>query len=179
MCRAFERGLGRISAMKVYVESVLRCPPEKVWDEVQRPAVLLEIIRPLFRFVPAEGPQFPERWSEGATVRCKGYLFGVIPLGTHTIYIERIDAAAREIQTRESEALVRRWDHLVRIRPTSDGQTLYSDEIIIEAGWATLLVWLFAHCFYRHRQRKWRRIARRLVAAAPGATTDRPRERGL
>ena len=69
--------------MKVYVESVLQCPAERVWDEVQRPALLLEVIRPLFRFVPADGPQFPERWSEGATVRCKGYLFGVIPLGTH------------------------------------------------------------------------------------------------
>lgn len=161
--------------MKVYVESVLQCPAEKVWDELQRPALLLEVIRPLFRFVPADGPQFPERWREGATVRCKGYLFGVIPLGTHTIFLERIDAAAREIQTRESEPLVRRWDHLVRVRPTSDGQTLYSDEIIMEAGWATPLVWLFAHCFYHHRQRRWRRIARRLMAAEPVAPADSPR----
>jgi hypothetical protein len=81
-----------------------------------------------------------------------------------------------EIQSRESEPLVRRWDHLIRIRPTPDGQTLYSDEIIIEAGWVTLVVWLFAHCFYRHRQRKWRRIARRLAADESGAATGRASE---
>jgi hypothetical protein len=155
--------------MKVYVQSVLPCPVEKVWDEVQRSALLFEIIRPLFRFVPADGSPFPERWQEGATMRGKGYLFGVIPLGTHTIYLERIDAAAGEIQSRESEPLVRRWDHLIRVRPTHDGQTVYSDEIIIEAGWTTFFVWLFAHYFYRHRQRRWRRVARRLVADEPVA----------
>ena len=151
--------------MRVYVESVLPCPAEKVWEELQRPALLREIIRPLFRFVPADPLQFPERWPEGATLRLRGYLFGIIPIGTHTIFLERIDPVAREIQSRESEPLVRRWDHLVRVRPAGDGRTLYSDEILIEAGWVTAFVWLFAQWFYRHRQRRWRRVARRLVAA--------------
>ena len=170
--------------MRVYVETVLPCPPEMVWDEVQRPASLFEVIRPLFRFAAVDGPQFPERWLEGATVHGKGYLFGIIPLGTHTIFIERIDPVVREIQTRESEPLVRRWDHLVRVRPAGKGQAHYSDEIIIEAGWVTLFVWLFAQWFYRHRQRRWRRVVRRLVAAEP-AVADvtmkvkaRPRDDG-
>ena len=38
-------------------------------------------------------------------------------------------------------------------------------EIVIEAGPLTLLVWLFANWFYRHRQRRWRRVARRLTKA--------------
>jgi hypothetical protein len=162
--------------MRVYVESVLPCPAEKAWEEVQRPALHREIIRPLMRFVPADPPQLPERWPEGATLRFRIYLFGIVPLGTHTIFLERIDPAAREIQSRESEWLVRRWDHLVRVRPAGDGQTLYSDEIIIEAGWATFFVWLFAHWFYRHRQRRWRRVARRLAAAEQAAAADRPRD---
>jgi hypothetical protein len=149
--------------MKVSVESVLPCPAEKVWDEVQRSALLLEVARPLVRIVPANGHQFPERWLEGATVRCKSYLFGIIPLGTHTIFLERIDSVAREIQSRESDSLIRRWDHLVRVQPTSDGWTHYRDEIIIEAGWVTFFVWLFAQWFYRHRQRRWRQVAHRLV----------------
>lgn len=153
--------------MRAYVETVLSCPAEKAWEELQRPALHREIIRPLFQFVPADGQQFPERWQEGATMHFKGYLFGIILLGTHTIFLERIDPVAKEIQSRESEPLVRRWDHLIRVRPTSDGQTLYSDEIIIEAGWLTAFVWLFAQWFYRHRQRRWRRVARRLVAAEP------------
>jgi ligand-binding SRPBCC domain-containing protein len=153
--------------MKVSVESVLHCPAEKVWDEVQRSSLLLEVTRPLVRIVPADGPQFPERWLEGATVRCKCYLFGIIPLGTHTIFMERIDPVAREIQSRESDPLIRRWDHLVRVRPTGDGRTHYSDAIIIEAGLLTCFVWVFAQWFYRHRQRRWRQVARRLVAAEP------------
>jgi hypothetical protein len=162
--------------MRAYVESVLPCPAEKVWDELQRPALLLEVIRPLFRLVPADDPQFPERWLQGATVRCQGYLFGIIPLGIHTVFLERIDPVAREIQSRESESLVRRWDHLIRVRPAGEGRTLYSDEIVIEAGWLTAFVWLFAQWFYRHRQRRWRRVARRLVAAEPAAVSDRPRD---
>ena len=162
--------------MRVYVESVLPCPPEKAWEEVQRPALLREVIRPLMRFVPADPPQLPERWPEGTTMRFRIYLFGIIPLGTHTIFLERIDSEGREIQSRESAWLVRRWDHLIRIRPAADCQTLYSDEILIEAGWLTAFVWLFAQWFYRHRQWRWRHVARRLVAAEPGAAADRPHD---
>jgi hypothetical protein len=154
--------------MRAYIESVLPCPPEKVWQELQRSSLLLELIPPLFWFVPADGQPFPEYWQQGATMHFKGYLFGVIPIGTHTISFERIDPVAREIQSRESEALVRRWDHLIRLQPAGNRQTLYSDEVFIQAGWATVFVWLFAHLFYRHRQRGWRRVARRLTAKHPG-----------
>jgi hypothetical protein len=151
--------------MKVYVESVLDCPPEKVWDEVQKSSLLREVIRPLARVAPVDAPEFPERWLEGAAVRCRSYLFGFIPLGVRTIVLERVDQAAREIQSRESDPLIRRWDHLVRVKPTGDGRTRYADEIVIEAGILTVAVWLFAQWFYRHRQRRWRRVAKRLAAA--------------
>lgn len=158
--------------MRVYVETVLDCPPEQVWDEVQRSALLLEVTRPLVRIVPIDAPLFPERWKEGTTVRCRSYLFGVVPLGTRTILFERIDPAVREIQSRESDPLIRRWDHLVRIRSVDEGRTHYSDEIIIEAGWATIFVGLFVQWFYRHRQRRWRKVACRLVAAKRDTVSD-------
>jgi hypothetical protein len=114
-------------------------------------------------------PRRPERWTQGSTYRFRCYFFGVVPLGVHTILIERIDPVALEIQSREHEALVRHWDHLIRIRPTPEGNALYSDEIEISAGLLTPLVWAFAQWFYRHRQRRWRRIARRLASAGPAA----------
>src|SRR5438270_7684439 len=110
--------------MRVYVESVLPYPPEKVWHEVQRPALQRELSRPLLRFVPADGEPFPKRWLEGTTQRFNCYLFGIIPMGAHTIFVERIDPGARTMQTRESGARVRRWDHQLRVRPSGDGQTL-------------------------------------------------------
>lgn len=99
-----------------------------------------------------DAPGAPERWTQGSTYRFRCYLFGVVPLGAHTIFIERVDPVALEIQSREHEALVRHWDHLIRIRPTPDGNALYSDEIEITAGLLTPLVWAFAQWFYRHRQ---------------------------
>jgi hypothetical protein len=136
--------LARSRTMTVHVESVLDCPAEKVWNEVQRSALLLEVVRPLVKLVPVDAPCFPERWIEGTSVRCQSYLFGLLSLGTRTIFLERIDSAAREIQSRESDPLIRRWDHRVQVRPTGDSQAHYSDEIVLEAGWLTYFVWLFA-----------------------------------
>jgi hypothetical protein len=159
------QGDAQLPKMTARVQSVFDCPPEKVWAELQTSALHREIIRPLIRFSSLDIPGTSERWTQGATYRFRCYLFGVIPFGEHTIFLERIDPVAREIQSREHEALVRHWDHLIVIRPTPDGRTLYSDEIEISAGLLTPLVWAFAHWFYRHRQRRWRRIARRLTAS--------------
>ena len=158
--------------MTVRVQSVFDCPPEKVWAELQTSALLREIIRPLMRFRSLDPSGVSECWTQGCTFHFRCYLFGVIPLGKHTIFVERTDPVARELQSREHGALVRRWDHLIRIRPTPDGRTLYSDEVEISAGPLTPLVWAFAQWFYRHRQRRWRHIARRLASAgsATGAS---------
>jgi hypothetical protein len=150
--------------MQVYVESIFDCPAERVWTEVQTSRLLLEIIRPLLRFIPVGGEQFPERWVEAGTVVGRAFAFGVLPLGRHALYFERIDHVRLEIQTRESDRWIRRWDHLISVRELSGGRTLYSDRIDIDAGRLTPLVWLYARSFYRHRQRRWRRIARRLAA---------------
>ncbi len=150
--------------MRVYVESVLDCSPDRAWSEVRTSRLLLEVIRPLLRFVPPQGASFPFEWEQSTTVRGRSYVLGLIPLGLHTIQYERVDADRREIQTREANRLVRRWDHLISIREISGERTLYSDEIDIAAGPMTWLMWLFAQCFYRHRQCRWKRVARRLSA---------------
>ena len=94
--------------MRVYVDTVLDCSPEKVWQEVQRSALLLEVVRPMAIVAPVDAPQFPERWIEGDTVRCRSHLFGFIPVGERTIRMERVDSTAREIQSREWDRLIRR-----------------------------------------------------------------------
>src|SRR5262249_60339150 len=94
--------------MNVHVESVFDCPPDRAWDEVQQTALLLEVCGPLVTFRAVEPAALPPRWEEGMTVRCRSYLFGVVPLGTRTVRIERIDQEARAIQTREQDPLFRR-----------------------------------------------------------------------
>ncbi len=149
--------------MKVHVESILNCSPEQVWSEVQKSSLLLEVIKPLARVTPLDAAGFPERWQEHETIRCRLTVLGIIPVGTHVLQIKRVDPATREIESREHDALVRRWNHLIRVRSTPDGRALYVDEIEISAGFCTVLVWLFASWFYRHRQRRWRRVAERLA----------------
>ena len=150
--------------MKVHVESLLPCDAELAWAEVQKCALLREVAWPMVIFRPATGETLPERWIAGMTVRCRSYLFGLIPLGTRTLFFKRVDAQFMEIDTREHDRLVRRWDHLIRARPAAGGQCKYTDEIEINAGLLTPVVWMFAYCFYKHRQRRWQKVARRLQA---------------
>jgi hypothetical protein len=147
--------------MKVDVSTELSCSAVKAWDEVQKSSLLLHVIWPLARVVPTGAP-FPERWSEGLTVQCKSYVFGVIPIGVRTLNFEKIDHKNYEIQSREYDPLMPRWDHLVSIKPLDVTRSIYRDTIDIDAGSLTFLVWAWANWFYRHRQRRWRALAKSL-----------------
>src|SRR6266851_3889814 len=81
-------GAGRLT-MIVDVSTALNCSAAKAWNEVQKSSLLLHVIRPLARVV-AVGAPFPERWSEGLTIQCKSFVFGVIPIGLRTLHIEKI-----------------------------------------------------------------------------------------
>ena len=142
------------------VSTVLNCSTAKAWNEVQKSSLLLHVMWPLARVVPIDGP-FPERWKDGQ-VQCKLYIFGIIPLGGHTIHIEKADDRDHQIQSRERDPLVARWDHLISIKPLDDKRSIYRDTIDIDAGWLTFTVWAWANLFYRHRQRRWRALAETL-----------------
>ena len=143
------------------VSTVLDCSAAKAWNEVQKSSLHRHITWPLARFVPIGAP-FPERWSEGHTIQCKLIVFGIIPMGVHTVHFEKIDQTNHEIQSREHDRLVARWDHLISIKPLGDSQSTYRDTIDIDAGVLTFVVWAWANWFYRHRQRRWRACAKTL-----------------
>jgi ligand-binding SRPBCC domain-containing protein len=148
--------------MKVDVSTVLSCPAEKVWAELQTVALLQRVAWPLARLTPVGNTCFPLRWVEGMTFRCRLYIFGFIPIGARTLHVERLDQNKREMQTREHDPLVRTWDHLISVAASGAEETLYRDQIEIDAGALTFVVWAWANWFYRHRQSRWRAIARSL-----------------
>jgi len=143
------------------VSTILDCSATKAWNEVQKSSVLLHVIWPLVWLVPA-GVPFPEHWSEGLTIQCKLFIFGIIPIGVHTVHIEKIDQKNHQIQSREHDPLVARWDHVISIKPLDDSRSIYRDTIDIDAGILTFVVWGSANLFYRHRQRRWRALAKTL-----------------
>jgi hypothetical protein len=148
--------------VQVRLESVLPCSADTAWEEVQKTALLAEIAWPLITFGPADDGPLPERWPNGGTVAVRSYMFGVLPLGTRTLTIEPVAPGARAIQTREHDPLIRRWDHYIRIDDAGANRCRYLDRVDIDAGVLTLPVWLFSQLLFRHRQRRWQRVAQRL-----------------
>jgi hypothetical protein len=128
---------------------------------LQRPSSLAYVAAPVLRFESADGGSLPARWETGTRLRLKLHLFGMVSLGSHVIELERVDPRAGVIVSREHGRIARVWNHRIEFRETAPGRVEYADEIEIRAGLLTPLVWLFAQLFYRHRQRRWRKLLRR------------------
>ena len=146
----------------------LDAPATAVWDAVRTPAAFRAVTRGLLHYPPAA--RRSEVWREGETITGRLWLFGVLPLGRHTIRFERIDAAQFTLTSDEHGGLVRSWIHDIVLEPLDDRRTRYLDRVTIDAGWATLPVTAFAWVFYRARQARWRRLAPTLRAATAEAT---------
>jgi hypothetical protein len=148
--------------MKVDVSTELNCSAAKAWDEVQKSSLLLRVIWPLARITTTGLPDLPERWRQGLSVQCRSYVFGFIPIGIRDLHFETIDQTDCRIVTRESDPLVKRWNHTFSVTPSGTDRSIYRDVIDIDAGASTILVWAWASWFYRHRQRRWRALAKSL-----------------
>jgi ligand-binding SRPBCC domain-containing protein len=147
--------------MRVTVKSILKCPVEKVWSEVQKPSVLQRITWPLAKITSAGPAPFPSAWKVGEKYQCKIALFALLPTGTRELVFEKIDHDRHFIQTRERDPIVKRWDHTMSFAE-GEGGTVYVDQIDLDASLLTPAVWLYAQLFYRYRHLRWHALARRL-----------------
>jgi hypothetical protein len=145
------------------ITTLLDAPTGRAWEAVRTPALLEHVAAPLVAFEPVDPPSFPERWV-GRDYLVALTLFGVLPLGTQTIRItipgadDRPGAQLYRIRDDGTGRIAATWDHLITLRETPDGKTAYTDEVTVDAGVLTPLVWLFAAVFYRYRQHRWRRL---------------------
>jgi len=146
--------------MRVRVETTFHTTPDRFWALLRYPASLLHVCRPVLHFRFREASLAKEPWKEQVPYRLKMSLFGLIPLGSHTISLDVLDEARCTIVSRESGTLARVWNHTISFREVGQGSIHYVDEIEIRAGLLTLPIVAFAHLFYRHRQRRWRQVLR-------------------
>jgi hypothetical protein len=144
--------------MLARISTVLPATEDQLWQRLVEPGTLQFVAAPMLAFVPLQPEAFRGRWVVGKDYELKLYLFGFIPLGLHRIRLVSLDRAANTIVSRESGTLAPVWNHVIRFRQAGDGTLRYTDEIEIRAGWLTPAVWLFAHLFYRHRQRRWKAL---------------------
>ena len=147
-------------ARTVTLETRLDAPADRVWEEVERPRLLLFVSAPMVRFTPVAPTVLPERWDDGPHVVDMRF-YGLLPLGRQTIDISRPPArrGVRQLRDAGHGPSIRRWDHWITVEPDGDG-TLYRDAVTIEAGRRTAAVAAFAWAFYAHRQRRWQALVR-------------------
>ena len=73
-----------------------------------------------------------------------------------------IDFKKNGIYTNETNTHVPIWNHCIVLKDNGNGTTDYSDEVEIGAGRKTVIVWSWANVFYRHRQKKWMKLLKRI-----------------
>jgi Protein of unknown function (DUF3703) len=153
--------------VKVELSTKIGLSAETVWTEVQTADLLMHIAWPLLRFAPY-GSEPLDTFKPGGRYLVKLRLFGLLPFGTQWIVTSLHEPEKGEWPKRLRDdgygPMIRRWDHWITIAPNPDGSTNYRDEVEISAGVLTPFIWAFAQLFYRHRQRRWRALARTLHA---------------
>jgi hypothetical protein len=112
----------------------------------------------------------PEHFAAGETYRVRLLFFGRIPAWWHEITIVQLNDIEREILTSEQGGSVKEWNHRITVDERGPWRSHYTDEIEIGAGPLTPLVWAYAQLFYRYRQWRWRRLARRLADQPPAGS---------
>lgn len=147
--------------MRTRLTTILDCPKERAWQAVQMTRLLDFIAAPLVRFEPVQPTRLPERWNEEKyLVRMK--IVGRIPFGNHWIVISfPLAEGCYQIRDNGYGDQIDKWDHWITLEDTPDGKTRYTDQVDIEAGLLTPVVWIFSQIFYRHRQRRWRKLVHR------------------
>jgi hypothetical protein len=138
----------------------LDIPADLAWETVKKPETFRYVVRGFLGVRQLD--EIPEDWGVGLTVRVRLFFFHVIPAWKHEIRIVRLDEDAREIYTNEHGAFVRQWNHLIKVDPAGAERCRYTDQIEFRAGIFTPSVWLFTQTIFRHRQRRWRKLARSL-----------------
>lgn len=148
----------------VVVTSELEASAEVVWPALTTPHAFVHVAAPILRYPVAERIDRP--WHVGDEVEGWLFLMGVLPVARHRIRVESIDEASGVIVSEEGGGLIRRWRHRLTLEPVDAHRCRYEDRVEIDAGPLTRLVAAFATAFYRHRHRRWARLARLLAAAA-------------
>lgn len=94
-------------------------------------------------------------WQKNHDFVFRFKLFGFLPFGVHKIHVVEFNETTYEIYTNETNTHVKIWNHRIILESAEGGRTQYTDQVEIYAGWKTPFVYLWAECFYKHRQKRW------------------------
>ena len=144
--------------MQVKISTTLNATEDEIWERLQKVSSLMYVASPILTFKPANESPLPEKWETERMYKLKLFLFRLIPLGAHNIQLVEINRTKNRIVSKEHGKLAREWNHIIWFQKINDNKIHYTDQIEIKAGLITVVIWLFAHAFYRHRQRRWKKL---------------------
>lgn len=147
--------------MIAHISTQLACTENELWQKISKPKSLQFVASPILAFAPVEPGVLDSEWEVGRDYPLRLYFLQFIPIGRHTIRLVKVDRDQNIIISHENGLLAPVWNHSISFQETKPGLVSYTDEIEIRAGWLTPFVWLFAHVFYRHRQRRWKVLLRK------------------
>ena len=152
--------------MYVFLRLELDCSPDDAWDALSNPADFRAVTRPLLRVRSLDKGGFPKRWSPTDVHYVSMSLFGVVPMGRHSIditYTERPGGVRMVIDQGEplSGVLARTstWDHRMAVSETGNKQTLYRDRLVVKAGLLTPFIFIGMWAFWQIRGAKLKKLA--------------------
>lgn len=138
----------------------LEASADVVWAAVKTPSAFRRVTRGLV-MMPVIRNRTDE-WQLGETVVGWLFLFGLIPFSRHHLHVASISEDSHTLTSQERGGVVRKWNHDIVVTSINEGQCEYLDRIDISAGLLTPLIVVYAHWFYRMRQRRWRVLAKEL-----------------
>lgn len=154
--------------MYVFLRLELDCSPDDAWDALSNPAVFRAVTRPLLRVRSLDKGGFPKRWSPTDVHYVSMSLFGVVPMGRHSIditYTERPGGVRMVIDQGEplSGVLARTstWDHRMAVSAAPGGKTLFRDRLSVRAGILTIPLWLGLWALWQYRGARMQKLAKR------------------
>jgi hypothetical protein len=147
--------------MKAHISPFINANENTMWEALQRTSSLVYITSPFLNFKSLDERGIPEIWDTGEKYAFRISAFYILPLGRHYILVKKIDSKKKEILSSESGTLTKEWNYLLLVEEIDENKIKYTDDIEIKAGALTLFVWLFAHIFYRYRQRRWKKLIAR------------------
>ena len=145
--------------LTVKKSSVFPAAKDEIFRRLQKLKTLQYIAHPYATFKSVDDTE-ELTWQEDSAFAFHFKLFALIPFGVHTIKVMQFDIE-KVIYTQEGNKHVPVWNHKIILEKIDENTTKYTDIVEIQAGWKTLFVYLWANCFYAHRQRKWKRLLKR------------------
>jgi hypothetical protein len=147
--------------IKIIISSILNKPAEKIWSKLLDVETLIYICKPMATFKTTTKDK-NMKWELNKEYVFKLLIYGFIPFGNHRIILEKIDGTNKIIISKEHNKIVKIWNHIIKMENNGEDNIKYTDEVEIYAGIFTLFVAIWGIIFYKHRQRKWKKVAKEL-----------------